>query len=807
MSQFEQCSLVLERELGVNPLPETRAAYRAVLEGRPQVLPFRTPSPRWTTLPSLETPLIGRDKALRYLEEAYACAQAGRGRMVLISGEPGIGKSRLMQEFVTRLGGEANVIIGGGHQAERGLPYWPLVEALRPQLHTLGHAMSEIGPAYAAELARLWPELRGSLPDLPVAPHVEPGQARGRLFQALSCWVLSLAARRPPLVLCLDDLHWVDEATLGWLGYLARHLGQAPLLVLGAYRSEQAGAVEGLRVELMRQGLLQEVRLNGLSQSEVLRLISHLPGEIVEPERLGQRLHQATGGNPFFVLEILRAMLQDEILWQDDPKWSLEIDESVTDFREPTLPDSVCEAIRARVRRLSPQACQVLEAGAVIGRRFSFDLAWASSGRNQAETVDALDELSARQIIVERDDKYWFGHDLIRAVVYRDLSYGRRRLLHRRAAEAMERLDPDSMAAIAWHFERAEELGRAARYALQAGLAAKMVFAHAEARAYFERALACLEEEAAHLNEPEAMATNRRLRIQALHERGWALRLLGDMNAYARDSQEVTRLAELQGDQRTLAHLRWREAYTHRWFCRYADAQEAAVEGLRLSRAANDPLLEAMCEREVGLAARERGDHLQAQTSLERAWELFTELGETAYQVHTLGNLSTIYWCTGDYDRAMNLARKAMVRCEGARLSLERRLPLGDIGAAAVALGQADQAREWLLESLAISRQVTDRTQEIFCLGHLGWLEVKLGRASKALEHLEAALSLAEGIDSRAEQSWLRSGLAEAHRLAGDTDLALESGQQALKLAETQERACDQRLAQGILAELGWAAL
>jgi len=132
---------------------------------------------------------------------------------------------------------------------------------------------------------------------------------------------------------------------------------------------------------------------------------------------------------------------------------------------------------------------------------------------------------------------------------------------------------------------------------------------------------------------------------------------------------------------------------------------------------------------------------------------------------------------------------------------------MGDMGAAAVALGQADQAREWLFESLAISRQVADRTQEILCLGHLGWLEVKFGRASKALEHLEAALILAEGIDSRAEQSWLRSGLAEVHRLTGDMDLALECGQQALTLAQTRERACDQRLARGILAELGWAAL
>jgi tetratricopeptide (TPR) repeat protein len=334
-----------------------------------------------------------------------------------------------------------------------------------------------------------------------------------------------------------------------------------------------------------------------------------------------------------------------------------------------------------------------------------------------------------------------------------------------------------------------------------------MVFAHSEARAYLERALACLEQEAAHLQELEAMATNRRLRIQALYERGWVLRLLGDMDAYTRDSREVARLAELQGDRHTLAHLRWREAYTHRWFCCYADAQEVAKEGLHLSRAADDTLLEAMCQRELGLAARETGDHLQAQTSLERALQLFVDLDERVHEIHTLGNLSTLCWCLGEYERAMNLARQAMIRCEEALLPLECRLPLGDMGAAAAALGERDQARAWLLESLAISRQVADLTQEIFCLGHLGWLAVRLGRPDEALEHLEAALTLAESIDSRAEQSWLWSGLAEAHRLAGDMDLALESGRQALSLAEARGRACDQRLARGILAELGQAAL
>ncbi len=804
LRQFEHCTVALERELGVSPLPETRAAYQAVLAGRSLSPSPLTPPPSWTTLPSLEAPLLGRDQALRCLEQAYAWVQSDQGRLVLISGEPGIGKSRLMQDFVTKLAGEATVIVGSGHEAEQGLPYWLLVEALGPYLPTINPTTPNFEPLHLAVLAGLWPELQRLLRNLPPPPPQELSQERRLLFQALVHLLLSLATQRPPLILCLDDLHWADEASLVWLGYLARRLQQVPVLVLGTYRTEEVAAVRGLRTELIRSGCLQEVSLEGLSQSEVLCLVQHLSGQGKGVERFSQRLYRETGGNPFFLLEILRTMFEAGLLWQNETGWTFAgVDETTEDYRELPLPETVGEAIQARLGHLSAQGHQILEAGAVLGRRFNFDLVRATSGRRQREVVEALDELLARQIIVEDGGRYRFNHDLIRTVVCRDLSCGRCRLLHRRAGEALQKLRPQDAAVLAWHFERAEEPGQAARYHLQAGLAAKAVFAYAEAQTYVDRALVLLEQEAHHLQEPEAITANRRLRIQALAERGWALRLLGDMAAYARDSQEVAQLAERLGDQRTLAHLRWREAYTHRWCCRYAEAQQAAEDGLRLSQGAMDRLLEALCQREVGLAARETGDYQQARLSLEQALRLFVALDEIVYEIHTLGNLSTLCVRLNECERAINLARQALTRCDEGRLPLERRLPLGDLGAAAVLAGDADLAQQCLLESLAIARQIADRTQEIFCLGHLGWLCLKLKQPAQALEFLQTALALAENIDSRAEQSWLWSGLAETHHQAGDLDLAVEHVCRALELAQASGRAYDQELALQILVRLG----
>jgi DNA-binding SARP family transcriptional activator len=457
MRQFERCAVTLERELGISPLPETRAAYQIAMSGRlPSPQPQAVPPATWTTWPTIEAPLIGRENALRYLHEAYDDARLGRGRLVLISGEPGMGKTRLLQHFVAGLANTVNVVACAGHQAESTMPYWPLVEALRPHLPLALEGTPDLAPAYLAELARLWPELHGMRPNLPQVPHLEAGQAQARLFHALTCWLLKLAAWRPPLVLCLDNLHWADEATLTWLGYLGRRLTRAPLLVLGTYCSEDGRALGPLRGELERSGLVHEMRLEGLSQAEVLDLVRCLSGQKGGARRFSRRLHQVTGGNPFYLLETLRVMFEAGVLWQDDTGWNVRADKRTVDYRELPLPDTVCEVIRARLGRLSPQARQVLEAGAVLGPRFGFDGVWAVSGRRQGETMEALDELLARQIITENDQAYVFKHSLIQQVVYRDLSYGRRRLLQRRAGEALAKPHADDGAAPSRHLEPAD---------------------------------------------------------------------------------------------------------------------------------------------------------------------------------------------------------------------------------------------------------------------------------------------------------------------------------------------------------------
>jgi DNA-binding SARP family transcriptional activator len=791
LRQFDRCTEILDRELGVAPLPETVAAYRTALNGKPAIAVVEpVVKPAWTPLPATDVPLIGRDHEMRHLEEALARAGSGRGSLVLISGEPGIGKSRLMQEFAARVRSHAFVLAGTSSQDTHTIPYHPIAEALRPALKAQLPWLQ--APACCmAEAARLIPDLRLLRLDLPSPVTVGPDEARTGLFEALCQLTLALAGGPQPAILCLDDLHWADDTTLDWLTHLGRRLWNSRLLIVATFSSEEPGAVANLRHGLARLGILSELRLAELDNTAILEIAQHVGNAVPEAQAWAHDLSEMTGGNPFLLIQILLALHESSCILED-----------VASSVDTCLPDTIRDAVEARVDHLGSQARQVLEGCAVLGRHFAFELVHLTSGRGQMETVDGLDELVARQLLTEEAEEYRFRHEVVRAAVYGALGHSRKRLLHRRAAEALESMQSTNVVAMARHFDRAGQLEQAAKYALLAGREARAIYGHAEARTHLNRALALLAQRAAALRESREIAENQRLRIEALQERGWVLRLLGEMEAYVRDLQEEAKLAEQLGDTRTLAHLRHRQAYTHRWFCRYDEAFHAAEEGLQLSRQVADPLLEEQCCREIGLAARESGSYEEAKVALEYALTLLTDLDKTAFEVHLLGNLATLHWYQGEYERSLDLGRKALALCDDAELSFHRRIPLGDIGAAASALGDSDLARRSLLESLEIARQVSDRTQQILCHLHLGWLDIKLRQPTDALEHLKAGLDLAEQIGSCTEQSWLHSGLAEACRLTGNLQHASEHANRALALAHETKRPYDEGLARRVLAKL-----
>lgn len=792
--QFERCVAVLEQELGISPSPKTWAIFQSAVGPKTpgMMLPSQALADRSQS--RLETPFVGRADILEQVDRVYNLACLGHARVVLVHGEPGIGKSRLLQQIAARYRCQATVLFSAANPGIADLPYHLVAEAFRSALETHAAMIKQVNPLWLAEVARLLPEIYQRAPGLPEPLPTRPEEARRRLFEALYQFATTLSSRTSPLLLCLDDLHWADATTLEWLIYLGNRLafdGLGHLLVIGTFRDEDSGRLEGMRFALNRLRVLEELHLAGLRVETVLALLGHLSASSKNNPELAARLHQISGGNPNFLIETIR------VLMEGDP-----IPAHAADFERLPISRAVQGAVHQRLAGLGASQRKILEIAAVMKGPFTTALMLKTAEKSELEILDCLDDLTARNLLTRQDGSYRFQHELVQMVIYSDLSYDRKQLLHRQCARFIEHTQPEDYAALAWHFEQGGEIHKAAGYALRAGEFANQAYAFPEALDFFSRALELLKQESASLAGAEEIAANYRKQILALSRRGSAFRVLGDLQSYQNDVEEEARIARVLGDENTLAHTYLREANAHRWYCRYLQAQECARKALQIGQKVGNAALQGRALREIGLAARATGDFASACTSLEAALQRFKDLGEIGFEIHTMCNLSTLHASMGEFRLAEQLAASALGRCDQEHRTHLRRTALGDLGVALAGLGLEQQARECLLASLEIAQQICDRTQEIFCLCHLGWLENDAGKPEAALHYLSDGLALAERFDSRAEQSRLYTGLADAHRQLRNSRLAKAFAYKALELAKKHGQPNDINLAEQVLAEL-----
>jgi DNA-binding SARP family transcriptional activator len=794
LRQFERCVAVLERELGVSPLPETRAVYQAAQEGRspasiaPIAILTRAPlgpKPKTEAPPALVVPLVGREEVLRQLGQAFTRAQAGYARVVLISGEAGIGKSRLMQHFAAQHQGQALILAGAGSPGAGTLPYQPLAQALRSQIEIgrggirgdrNGVSLSQvsISQIWLAEASRLLPELRALHPDLPQPLPGEPDEARTRLFEALCQLTLGLAAGPHPLLLCLDDLHWADSATLDWLAYLGRRLEGNRLLILGTYRSEEATSVEELRQGLARRGVLTELRLAGLKADAVLTLLRHLTGPGPDDVVWAERLWQATGGNPFFLLETLRAL--SETGWRPgEPAVPADL----------PLPDSVRQAVGARLGRLSPKARQMLEAGAVLGLTFSFELVHRTAGRDEMETVDGLDELVTRQLLVEQAIGYRFHHDLTRRAVEAGLSRMRRQLLHRRAGRALEQLEPEAVVSLAYHFDTGGETEKALHYHGLAAQRAEALFTWREAEAHYSRMLELLGQLDPNCSNPACLAQ----RGQALAARAHLRFLQGQLPARDADLAALATLAEASGDQNLgLQALIQRVRYLN-LDSRYVQAIAAAEEGLALADRLDDTPARSRLLAQVGFAHYFLGQPRPALTALESALAAAGEGADPATRGRIAHVLGYVYFHLGDYARSLACQQEAYA-CHQTVGDYNRVAWDGlDIAALYLELGHFAEARQYVTESLALARRIGARPAEAYALTHLGLWELYQGHYVAAADRFQQALAMQQKVRSEHGCVAAEEGIGLANYRLGE----LVTARQWLERAVARARAIGHR--------------
>ncbi len=483
---YHTCATVLERELATEPGPATREAYERLLRKDTQSVPQSSP----VTMLVATAPLVGRQQEWAQLQEVWQASVAGRPHMVLLSGEAGIGKTRLAEELLAWVDRQGmSTAAARCYAAEGDLAYAPVAAWLRAE--ALRTALLGLTDVWLTEVARFVPELLAEKPGLPPPSPLMERWQRQRLFEALARAVL---VTHQPLLLLLDDLQWCDRETLEWLHFLLRFDPQAQLLVVATARLEEMGAdhpLESLQVTLRRGGHVTELLLDALNAADTASLAAHVAGRDLEPDAVAD-LYQETEGNPLFVVEIMR-MSTGGARGVKRPSLGAPIAAS-----RSRLPSTVQAVIAARLEQLSPLARKVVSLAAVIGRAFTFPVLVQASRDDEDALVHGLDELWQRRIVREQGgDAYDFGHDKLREVAYAALSPVRRRLLHQRVAEALEAVYADRLdevsGLVAAHYEQAGVVKRAVTYYQRAAEAARRVYANAEAILSYQRVLALLK--------------------------------------------------------------------------------------------------------------------------------------------------------------------------------------------------------------------------------------------------------------------------------------------------------------------------
>jgi DNA-binding SARP family transcriptional activator len=476
LKAYEACRTILAHELNAEPGPETEALAKRI---RAQQATAQRPAR--LAIPTVEAPLIGRAVEHHTLVTAYRLARQGQPQVVVIEGEPGIGKTRLAKEFLAwAVGQGADVLRSRAYETGSHLPYQPLVEALRFALN--GERFNVLPPTWLAELSRLLPELHDHYPDLPPPLMVSEGEARMRLFEAVSRLGSALAVASSTVILFIDDLQWADAATLELTLYTVRRWASAnlPTLLLFTLRSDDVAtnpALGNWLTDLERHVPLTRIVLGPLTEEDTAKLIREMRDWGLAPstlESLIASVYHETGGHPFFLLQTLRLLSESG---------------TVTSVERLATPKSVRELIRSRLVRLSPNALATCHAGAVLGSGFDVERLCQVADLSESDSLIALEELLARGLWRETD-RLAFAHDKIREVTYAEISASRRRILHRRALEALEAIMPPTSAAErARHALAAGLTERAFQLSIAAGDEALHLFAVRDAIAQYERAL------------------------------------------------------------------------------------------------------------------------------------------------------------------------------------------------------------------------------------------------------------------------------------------------------------------------------
>jgi tetratricopeptide (TPR) repeat protein len=714
--------------------------------------------------------LIGRANELGEVRELWQRAREGHGHAVLLSGEPGAGKTRLAREVTIQAAVDgALVLTGGCYEYEATTPYLPFVEAFRrwTREEKDDAKLRELLGDTAPQLARFAPELVTRLGPFPEHGQLAPHEERLLFFDAVAK-VFANIARRQSLLFYADDLHWADHGTLWLLGHLLRQLRDERVLIVGAYRETELDRTHPLAKSLVdwnRERLVTRIVLRRFNESETGAQLGALLGEQVSGE-FAVAVHRETEGNPFFVEEVLKALIEKGSVRRESGRWHR------CDVNQLVIPQSVKEAIGHRLNRVGEETNEVLRVCAVLGKFFTFEELTSAAEQGEDALLDALDEATSAQLIsAASDDSFSFTHDKIREVLYEELNPIRRRRLHRHVAEGLERRcerAPCAVEKLAHHYIQAGDHERGLQYAKQAAAEAERVFAFDEAVAAYGRARDCAEalgliEEQAAQEEAigKAYMLHAETALAAEHfER--ALEMTSDPSTRVRLLCQAAASLVTTGAPRGLDYVR---------------------EALQVLNPETNPLETANALMSEARFHHLAGRHNQARELLLRAAELVKPTAESdSISTFAAPMIAQIYaYLAGVhqhyalFDDADDWARHAIAFGVKQNVLFAQAAGTEFLGEDAIHKGNYEESLEFAQREIALAEKLHSRERRAWVHFYAGHAHFSLGRTDRAFEEFQHGIALAEAIGENRVLVLHKAMFAIVQAKLGQYDQALKT--------------------------------
>lgn len=841
---YYRCKQVLATQLRVNPSKATIQLYRTLMstdishavstgEGEkavslPATQPQPTPpAPAQHVSPESGLPMVGRETELAELLRIWGATRRGQGSVVMLEGEAGIGKTRLLQALSnhTVAAGGLN-LTGGAYTLGASVPFAPVLEAIRaPLLETPSLLLSGLAPAWRAELAMLWPALWAVWSDLPPNPPLPSDHSQLRLFEALTQLVLHVS-RSQPVLLVLEEMHWADSSTMSWLGYIlrGRRFTNAPVMLILTLRPEemvsQPALQEWQRMVLSTPGL-HRLALGRLAPADVSSIVTALLNEHRSeanlPSQVIQRLYTKSDGNPLFVVELMRSWQAAGLLDLTQPaEGTPPALQSVTAATEAEpslpLPQRLQIIIAERIAHLSENAQSLLRTAAAIGQTIPASLLLEAGELEHALALAALDELLRHGVLVSgAGDQLHFSHEKLRETMYTGMNQLRQRALHGRIAAVLEKQNPnlysDLAEQLAYHYSLSNQPARALEYEIQAGDRAVALGALSVAARYYIQAISRLEQEPVHEErDPRLLRIYLRL-FPAIYRR--------DPPASTLDRLRTAEQLALKLDD----HVALAEIYLARGRIYFISGkqQEADAEYQRSlaeqDRMANtEPVGEEVTSSGVnrgwtymliGQSLYAQGNHRQAYTYLLRSLPELEQVGS----LHEIGRCNTrlagcVFYLMGDYDRTMHYLDHAQRMAEIVNDGLLQSDTAMSRAHFRLRYSNWKEGLEDLRQAQVLAEQVQDTVVWLLCLYMGGYAAFRQGEKLRGRADLEQAFASMRTLGIRLHFGVAGAYLAEILWEDGESNRALAVAHEAYTVARDNNDYHSLSVAERVLGEL-----